>query len=55
MLTKNHYKLIRSLRQKKQRQKQKLFVAEGVKVVQEDGLIELLTIKLIFMENKGRH
>ena len=35
MLTKNHYKLIRSLRQKKQRQKQKLFVAEGVKVVQE--------------------
>ena len=35
MLTKNHYKLIRSLRQKKQRQNQKLFVVEGVKVVQE--------------------
>jgi TrmH family RNA methyltransferase len=35
MLTKNHYKLIQSLRQKKQRQNQKLFVAEGSKVVQE--------------------
>ena len=35
MLTKNHYKLIQSLRQKKQRQNQKLFVAEGLKVVQE--------------------
>ena len=35
MLTKNHYRLIQSLNQKKYRQNQKLFIAEGVKVVQE--------------------
>ena len=35
MLTKNHYRLIQSLNQKKFRQNQKLFIAEGVKVVQE--------------------
>ena len=34
-LTKNHIKLITSLQQKKYRQKHKLFVAEGVKVVEE--------------------
>ena len=34
-LSKNHIKLIASLRQKKYRQKHKLFVAEGVKVVEE--------------------
>ena len=34
-LSKNHIKLITSLQQKKYRQKHKLFVAEGVKVVNE--------------------
>jgi TrmH family RNA methyltransferase len=34
-LSKNHIKLITSLQQKKYRQKHKLFVAEGVKVVEE--------------------
>lgn len=34
-LSKNHLKLITSLRQKKYRQKHKLFVVEGVKVVNE--------------------
>ena len=34
-LSKNHIKLITSLSQKKYRQKHKLFVVEGVKVVQE--------------------
>jgi len=34
-LSKNHLKLITSLRQKKYRQKHKMFVVEGVKVVQE--------------------
>jgi len=34
-LSKNHIKLITSLQQKKYRQKHKLFVAEGVKVVDE--------------------
>lgn len=34
-LSKNHIKLITSLQQKKYRQKHKLFVAEGVKVVSE--------------------
>ncbi|MCG8182845.1 TrmH family RNA methyltransferase [Tenacibaculum piscium] len=34
-LSKNNLKLITSLRQKKYRQKEQLFVAEGVKVVQE--------------------
>ena len=34
-LSKNQIKLIRSLEQKKQRIKQKLFVAEGIKVVKE--------------------
>ena len=34
-LSKNHIKLITSLQQKKYRQKHKLFVAEGVKVVRE--------------------
>ncbi len=34
-LSKNHIKLITSLRQKKYRQKHKLFVAEGVKVIEE--------------------
>lgn len=34
-LSKNHTKLITSLRQKKYRQKHKMFVAEGVKVVNE--------------------
>ena len=34
-LSKNHIKLITSLQQKKYRQKYKLFVAEGVKVVEE--------------------
>lgn len=34
-LSKNHTKLITSLRQKKYRQKHKMFVVEGVKVVQE--------------------
>lgn len=34
-LSKNHTKLITSLRQKKYRQKYKMFVAEGVKVVNE--------------------
>lgn len=34
-LSKNHLKLITSLRQKKYRQKHKLFVVEGVKVVRE--------------------
>ena len=29
MLTKNHYKLIQSLKQKKHRQNKKLFIAEG--------------------------
>ena len=35
MLTKNHYKLIQSLKQKKHRQNKKLFIAEGNKVVNE--------------------
>lgn len=35
MLTKNHYKLIQSLKQKKHRQNKKLFIAEGNKVVHE--------------------
>ncbi|MBL4642012.1 MAG: RNA methyltransferase [Flavobacteriaceae bacterium] len=34
-LSKNHIKLITSLQQKKYRQKHKLFVAEGVKVIEE--------------------
>tara|TARA_R110002073_G_scaffold89852_3_gene212418 strand:+ start:3968 stop:4687 length:720 start_codon:yes stop_codon:yes gene_type:complete len=34
-LSKNHLKLITSLRQKKYRQKHKLFVVEGIKVVKE--------------------
>jgi len=34
-LSKNHIKLITSLQQKKYRQKHKLFIAEGVKVVEE--------------------
>jgi len=34
-LSKNHTKLITSLRQKKYRQKHKMFVVEGIKVVQE--------------------
>ena len=34
-LSKNNIKLITSLQQKKYRQKYKLFVAEGVKVVEE--------------------
>ena len=34
-LSKNHSKLITSLQQKKYRQQHQLFVAEGVKVVQE--------------------
>jgi TrmH family RNA methyltransferase len=42
-LSKNHLKLITSLRQKKYRQKHKLFVVEGVKVVKEflDSSFEL--------------
>ena len=35
MITKNQIKLIRSLSQKKNRKKHKLFVAEGSKVVDE--------------------
>lgn len=35
MLSKNQIKLINSLEQKKYRQKHKLFIAEGVKVIQE--------------------
>ncbi|MCH3886001.1 TrmH family RNA methyltransferase [Tenacibaculum aquimarinum] len=34
-LSKNHLKLITSLQQKKYRQKHKLFIAEGIKVVEE--------------------
>ena len=34
-LSKNHYKLITSLQQKKYRQKHKLFIVEGMKVVEE--------------------
>lgn len=34
-LSKNHYKLITSLQQKKYRQKHKLFIVEGIKVVEE--------------------
>lgn len=45
-LSKNHLKLITSLRQKKYRQKHKLFVVEGVKVVKEflNSSCELTTI-----------
>ena len=52
MLTKNHYKLIQSLRQKKQRQNQKLFVAEGTKVVQE-FLNSKYELKYIFSSSKN--
>lgn len=46
-LSKNHIKLITSLSQKKYRQKHKLFVAEGVKVVNE-LLNSSLQVKTIF-------
>jgi len=47
-LSKNQYKLITSLQQKKYRQKHQLFVAEGIKVVNE--LLEsTLTLEKIFV------
>jgi TrmH family RNA methyltransferase len=53
-LSKNHIKLITSLQQKKYRQKYKLFVAEGVKVVNEllDSDFEL---ELLFATNEYKH
>ena len=53
-LSKNHIKLITSLQQKKYRQKHKLFVAEGVKVVNEllDSDFEL---ELLFATNEYKH
>lgn len=53
-LSKNHIKLITSLQQKKYRQKHKLFVAEGVKVVNEllDSDFEL---ELLFATNEYEH
>ncbi len=47
-LSKNQIKLIQSLRQKKQRTKQQLFVAEGVKVVKE-LLNSTFTLEALFM------
>ena len=47
-LSKNQYKLITSLQQKKYRQKHQLFVAEGIKVVNE--LLEsTLTLEKVFV------
>lgn len=45
-ISKNQFKLITSLSQKKYRQKHKLFIAEGIKVVQEilDSSLEIETL-----------
>ena len=50
-LSKNHIKLITSLQQKKYRQKHKLFVAEGVKVVEELLLSEFKIEKLFVTQD----
>ena len=54
-LSKNHLKLITSLRQKKYRQKHKMFVVEGVKVVREFlnspcELVSLFSTEKVFDE-----
>ncbi|APG66240.1 RNA methyltransferase [Tenacibaculum todarodis] len=50
-LSKNHIKLITSLQQKKYRQKHKLFIAEGIKVV-EELLKSSLVLEKLFVTNE---
>jgi len=50
-LSKNHIKLITSLQQKKYRQKHKLFVAEGVKVIEELLLSDFKIEKLFVTQD----
>ena len=52
MITKNQIKLIRSLSQKKNRKKHKLFVAEGSKVVDELLASNLEPFSIYSIENK---
>ena len=52
MITKNQIKLIRSLSQKKNRKKHKLFVAEGSKVVDELLASNLVLYSIYSIENK---
>ena len=52
MITKNQIKLIRSLSQKKNRKKHKLFVAEGSKVVDELLASNLELDSIYSIENK---
>ena len=52
MITKNQIKLIRSLSQKKNRKKHKLFVAEGSKVVDELLVSNLELDSIYSTENK---
>ena len=52
MITKNQIKLIRSLSQKKNRKKHKLFVAEGSKVVDELLVSNLELDSVYSIENK---
>jgi RNA methyltransferase, TrmH family len=52
-LSKNQIKLIQSLNLKKQRQKQQLFVAEGIKVVNE--LLKVCVLKELFVTDAVVH
>jgi len=54
MVTKNQKKLIRSLNQKKNRKNNRLFVAEGVKVINE-FLDASLHLKHLFILNEAQH
>ena len=55
MLTKNQIKLIASLKQKKYRQEENLFVAEGEKLVVELITAGLTPVYICVVETEGNH
>jgi TrmH family RNA methyltransferase len=55
MLTKNQIKLIASLKQKKYRQEENLFVAEGEKLVVELITAGLTPVYICVVETEGKH